>query len=183
MMGRCPAGFSITESMVVLAIAAVMMTVALPDLRTLIRRHQLDAAVSDLFNAIQLARSEAIARGSRVQLVPSSADGVSWSDGWVVFVDRDGNRRPGAGDDIIAVHNPVAEGIVITSLFTSQKAPFYLAYNGAGRGCSDTSTMAARWGTLSLTQGDEVRRVRINMLGRARICNPARDGSTCADTD
>jgi type IV fimbrial biogenesis protein FimT len=48
-----------------------------------------------------------------------------------------------------------------------------------GRSCSDTSSMAARFGTLSLFQGRHTRRIKINMLGRARICDPARDGASC----
>ncbi len=183
MIARRRWGFSLTELLVVLSIAAIIATLALPEFASLIRRRQLEAAVSDLFNAVQLTRSEAIARGGRVQLAPASADGTTWSDGWVVFDDRDGDRRPGPNDEIIAVHGAVPKGIVITSTFTSQKAPFYVAYNGAGRSCSATSALAARWGTLSLTQASHVRRIRINMLGRARICDPARDGASCGEAD
>ena len=174
-------GFSLAELMVVLAIAAVLISVALPDIRSLIRRHQLDAAVTDLFNAVDLLRSEAIARGARVHMVPAQEGGASWRAGWVVFVDRDGDGRPGRGDDIIAMHGPVPDGVEVTSVFTNQKVPYYVAYNGSGRSCSDTSSLAARWGTLSVKSGDDERRIRINMLGRARICNPARDGPACED--
>lgn len=183
MRARRRSGFSLTELLVVLGVAAIIVALALPDFVSLIRRHQLEAAVSDLFNAVQLTRAEAIARGGRVQLVPAGADGANWSDGWVVFADRDGDRRPGPDDDIIAMHGAVPKGIVITSTFTSQKAPYYVAYNGAGRSCSATSALAARWGTLSLTQASNVRRIRINMLGRARICDPARDGASCGESD
>ena len=176
-------GFSLAELMVVLAIAAILIAVALPDLRGLFSRHQLDAAVSDLFNAVDLARSEALARGARVQLAPAGADGADWSSGWIVFVDSDGDRRPGPADEIITMHGAVPAGIIITSVFTSQKVPYYIAYNGAGRSCSNTSSLAARWGTLSLTQATEIRRIRINMLGRARICDPAREGATCGASD
>ena len=52
-----------------------------------------------------------------------------------------------------------------------------------GRSCSDTSSLAARWGTLSITSGQQARRIKINMLGRARICDPARDGASCGGAD
>jgi type IV fimbrial biogenesis protein FimT len=32
-----------------------------------------------------------------------------------------------------------------------------------------------RWGTVSLFHGGHIRRIKINMLGRARVCDPARD--------
>lgn len=173
-------GVTIAELAVVLAISAVMLSVALPDLRQLIRAYQLKAAVNDLFGAVDLARTQAIARGRKVQLVPAGDAAPDWRRGWVVFVDEDGDRRPGAGEDVIMRHGPPADGIVIDAAFSTQQGSPYLAYNSMGRSCSDASSLAARWGTLSLVQGGQTRLIKINMLGRARICNPARDGASCA---
>ncbi len=173
-------GFSLIELLVVLSIAAVLIALAAPDMRELIKRRRLDSAVTDLYGAIDLARAQAIARGSRVQLVPLEPAGANWSAGWVVFVDANGDRRPGPAEEVIASHGPLAEGIVISFNFTSNKLPYYIAYNGAGRSCSDATSMAARWGTLSLHQDGQIRRIRINMLGRARVCNPEREPETCA---
>lgn len=172
-------GFSMIELLVVLLIAAVLVGLASPEMRQMINRHRLDSAVADLYGAVDLARSQAIARGSRVQLVPLEAAGNNWSNGWVVFIDTDGDRRPGPGEEVIASHGPVSEGIIISFNFTSNRVPYYIAYNGAGRSCSDTSSMAARWGTLSLHQDSQIRRIRINMLGRARVCDPRREPDTC----
>jgi type IV fimbrial biogenesis protein FimT len=172
-------GVSLIELMTVLAVAAVMLAVALPDMRQLIRHQQLKAAADDLFGALGLARSLAIARNARVHVVPLDSSGVDWSRGWVVFVDRDGDRRPGTGDEVIAQHGPLAGGIAIGTAFSSRQEPDYIAYNGAGRSCADSNSEAARWGTLSLFQGERTRRIKINMLGRARMCDPARDGASC----
>ncbi|MFZ3285463.1 MAG: type-4 fimbrial pilin related signal peptide protein, partial [Telluria sp.] len=89
------------------------------------------------------------------------------------------DRRPGAGDDIIFVHAALPLGIAVGSTFPNKRGADYIAYNGAGRSCTDTSSLAARWGTLSLFQGKQTRRIKINMLGRARMCDPARDGAGC----
>jgi type IV fimbrial biogenesis protein FimT len=172
-------GVTFPELAVVLAISAVMISVALPDVRALIRAYQLKVAVNDLFGAIDLARTQAIARGRRVQLVPAGDGAADWSGGWVVFVDQDGDRRPDEGEDVILRHGPAAGGIAIAAAFSSQQGSPYLAYNSMGRSCTDASSLAARWGTLSLVQGGQIRRIKINMLGRARICNPARDGASC----
>jgi type IV fimbrial biogenesis protein FimT len=175
-MKRVP-GFSLVELAVVLAIAAVVLALAMPDLREAMRAQQIRTGVHDLFDAINLARAEAMTRNERVELIPRDSGGVDWTRGWTVFVDRDGDRQPGAGDDIIAVHGPLAAGMAADFSFTSPAPPYYIAYNGAGRSCSAASSAQARWGTLSLFHGRQLRRIKINMLGRARVCDPARDSS------
>jgi type IV fimbrial biogenesis protein FimT len=176
-------GYSLPELLTVLAIAAVMAAIALPNFGQMIRAQQLRAATNDLFGAIDLARSQAITRGRRVQLVPLDAGGRDWSRGWVVFVDQDGDRRPGAGEEVIQRYGAPAKGIAVDVAFSSQQGASYLAYNSMGRSCSDTSSLAARFGTLSLVQGEQIRRIKINMLGRARLCDPARDGASCSGPD
>jgi len=176
---RHAAGATLLELLVALAIAALLAGLAAPSMRGMIRKQQLDSAVADLFGAIDLARSQAIARGSRVQLVPLDSGGTDWRSGWVVFIDSNNDRRPSPGEEVIASHGPIADGIVVTFSFTGNRSPFYIAYNGAGRSCSDTSSLAARWGTLSLHQDAQIRRIRINMLGRARVCNPEQEPASC----
>jgi type IV fimbrial biogenesis protein FimT len=180
---RARRGFTVVELMAVLAIVAVLSSMALADLRDLVRHQQLKAATGDLFGAIELARSHAVARASRVYLAPADAAGGDWEKGWVVYVDRDGDARPGANDEFIAVRGPLPNGIAIRTTFSTSRVPDYLAFNGAGRGCTDASSQAARWGTLSLFLGERTRRIKINMLGRARVCDPARDGASCPGAD
>jgi type IV fimbrial biogenesis protein FimT len=170
-------GFSLVETMVVLAIAAILVGLAAPDFGTLVRTQQLKAASGDLLGAINLARAQALARGRQVKLMPLDPAGRDWSRGWTVFQDADGNGQPGPGDDTIAVHGALAPGIAVGFAFTSPAPPYYIAYNGAGRSCSENNSAAARWGTLSLFHGDGIRRIKINMLGRARTCDPARDAA------
>ncbi len=178
-MTRHARAFSLIEILVVLAIAGILASMALPSMHSLLQRQRLQAAVGALSNAIDLTRAQAIARGRRVVLVPLGAAGDDWRSGWVVFVDTNQDRRPGPGEEVISSHGPVDEGINIDFNFTSNRAPYYIAYNGAGRSCSDSSSMAARWGTLSLFSGPEIRRIKISMLGRVRVCNPERGKGQC----
>jgi len=168
-------GVTLAELAVALAIAAVAFGVAAPDLHALVSAQQLRAASSELLDAVAHTRAQAIARNQRVKLMPRDPGGADWTRGWTVFVDRDGDRRPGAGDEVLAVHGPLPEGLRIAFSFTQSAPPHYIAYNGAGRSCSDTNSGASRLGTLSLFHGGQTRRIKINMLGRARMCNPARD--------
>ena len=173
--GRRCTGMSLTELVVVLGIVAVTTATAAPNLHELVRAQQLRTASGELYGAIQLTRAQAIARNERVKLAPSDPDGFDWSRGWTVFVDRNDDRRPDGGDTILAVRPPLPAGLVVGYSFTSPAPPQYIAYNGAGRSCSDTNSAASRPGTLSLFHGGQIRRIKINMLGRARLCNPARE--------
>jgi len=169
------AGATLAELAVVLAVAAVLMAVAAPDLQALVRAQQLRAASGELLGAIAQTRGQAIARNERVKLAPRDPLGADWTRGWTVFLDRDGDRAPGPGDEVLAVHGPLPDGVRIDFSFTQSAPPQYIAYNGAGRSCSDTGGNGSRLGTLSLFHGGQIRRIKINMLGRVRICNPARD--------
>lgn len=168
-------GITLPELAAVTAIAAILLALGLPNLQAMLHAQQLRAASGDLFGAISLARAQAIARNERIKLMPRDPEGLRWAQGWTVFADRDGDGEPGPGDEIIAAHGPLPPGFASTFAFTSPAPPYYIAYNGAGRSCSDTSSGAARWGTLSLFHGGAIRRIKINMLGRARVCDPARD--------
>jgi len=178
--GTIARGFNLVELLTALAVAAVVLAIGLPELRSMIRQHQLNATVNDLHSAVELTRSQAMARGGRVIMAPAGADANGWNAGWTVFVDADADLTPGPGDEIITRQGAVPEGVTISAAFTSQKGVGYIAYNSAGRSCSATSSVAARWGTVSLFQGEQTRRIKINMLGRARVCDPKRDGAACS---
>lgn len=169
------AGATLAELAVVLAIAAVAFAVAAPDLHALVAAQQIKAASGALHGAILHARAQAMARNQQVKLVPRDPAGADWTRGWTVFVDRDGDRLPGAADEVLALQGPLPEGLRIDFSFTGSAPPQYIAYNGAGRSCRDTNSGASRFGTLSLFHGGHIRRIKINMLGRVRQCNPARD--------
>lgn len=171
------AGFSLIELMVVVAVTLLLLAAGAPSFADLIRSQRIRTATAELFDAIALTRAQAMARGELVEIMPADPEGRDWTRGWTVFIDRDGDRKPGAGDELISVHGPLHRGMASNFNFTTPAPPYYIAYNGAGHSCSDTNTAAARLGTLSLFDGRFVRRIKINMLGRPRMCDPAADSS------
>jgi type IV fimbrial biogenesis protein FimT len=171
-------GFSLVELLIVLAIASILLTMAVPSFRTLIQNLQVTTAVNDLFAAINLARSEAIKRGTRVNLTTVDPEG-NWENGWVVFIDNNENLKPDAGDEIIFEHGPARGGITIKPNLNGS-ALKYLSYNGTGRTRTDASSQTPLVGNFSfIVDGDPKRKIIINFLGRPRACNPATDRDTC----
>ncbi len=102
---RSSQGVTLIELMVVLAIAAIMLTVAVPSLRESFTRNRLTNQANTFMAALNLARTEAIRRGQSVTLCKSSdgnscqTTGKNWEIGWIAFVDTDknGTRNTGSG--------------------------------------------------------------------------------------
>lgn len=161
-----------------LSITALLLSLGLPGLHELLARQRLRATATDLFSAIELTRGQAMARGRRVLLMPAGAGGADWRQGWLVFVDHNSNLVYDGGDELLLRQGPLAAGITVRFAFTSgTAAPLYIAYNSAGRSCSASNSLAARWGTLSLIFGKQERNIKINMLGRVRVCDPQQSSS------
>ena len=177
------AAHTLIEMLVALAVVGILAGAAVPSLQTVLQKQQLRAALNDLLGAIDLTRSLAIARGGVVLMAPADPSGAAWQHGWTIFADLNGNRRPDPGEERIAVQQPWADGVRLASRFTSGTGAQYLAYNGAGRGCQAGNSQAARWGTLTLEAGEHRRLIKINMLGRVRVCDPVAQPDICTSAD
>jgi type IV fimbrial biogenesis protein FimT len=87
-MGRQRAGqrgFTLTEMLIVMAVLAVVVSMALPSMNEMIREQRIRAASFDLVSDLMLARSEAVKRSGVVSL---AAQGQNWQDGWQVMVEE-----------------------------------------------------------------------------------------------
>lgn len=180
MRGRSPIrirGYTLPELLAVMLILVILLGIGVPAMSQLIRRYQMSTTVSDFYTSLQLARSEAIRRGARIDLMPA-ADGGDWTAGWKVLQDKNGNRRADEGDEIIFLHGPAPKGMTIRDGFAGS-APYYFAYNGSGYGRTHNSSQAARAGSWTFQLGEEKRKIIINFTGRPRLCDPAKDKGDC----
>ena len=94
-------GFTLIELMITIAVVAVVVGFAMPQLGSMIRNGQMVSQGNSLLGGVQYARGEALARGQIVRMCGSS-DGVScdgeWGRGWVVFADEDADGSLDAGE-------------------------------------------------------------------------------------
>ena len=108
---RCQRGFNLIETMTVMAVSAVLGLTAAPSMSDFLSRQRLTAATQELRLAMELARSEAVARGHRVAIGP--VDGRDWRSGWEVYGDLDDDGERDAGDPVLRVFVAPESGVQI----------------------------------------------------------------------
>jgi type IV fimbrial biogenesis protein FimT len=172
-------GYTIIELMITVSIAVILLAIAIPSFKTMIDNQRLVTTASEFYAAINLTRAEAIKRGARVNIVAN--DGVKWTSGWTVFIDSNENLKVDAGETIIFTHDATVANLTSVSTFTDTSST-YISYTGNGRSRTNASSQQPQAGTVSFALGDATRRVKVNFLGRARICNPQTNLNTCSST-
>lgn len=124
------AGFTLIELMVVVALAAIMMTLAVPSFQNMIANNRITSHTNELVMAINMARSEAVKRNVRVILCRSADPAAStpscggsandWTTGWLLFASGDANKTYQEGvDTLIRVGEAARTGIQIRTNGTS----------------------------------------------------------------
>lgn len=161
-----------------LAILGILLAGAAPGVARLISVHRAAAATNDFTHGVSVARGEAIRRGRRVYLAPV---GSAWRDGWVVFVDRNDNRRFDPSiDEVILRHAALPATTTITNPSSPNRQPFtdvgspqrtYVMFDGSGyprqrNGGLNIGSLVVRDQTGSATT---LRTVCLAAYGRVRI--------------
>ncbi len=99
-------GFTLIELMVTIAIVAISAALAYPSFASLISSNRAATGANELIASLTLARSEALRHPGGVAIC-ASKDGDScggdatWTDGWMVWVDTDGNGSYSAADEVL----------------------------------------------------------------------------------
>lgn len=184
-------GFTLIELMVALAVLAILTTIATPSFVSFLRNSELTSFTNKLVAAINTARSEAMKTGRNAYVIPASDS--SWSKGWRVFIDLNGNASFDEGTDltVLTERAPPAYLQIAGTNDAGASAP-YLSFGGTGyarvkSGSSNTANavMTIKRNDASQAAADaETRRVIVAITGRVRACRPSTDqGCTTDATD
>lgn len=112
---RIMQGFTLVELIITLAVAAILLSLAVPSFSTMIMNNRATADTNELLADINYARSEAVKRGSPVGICRTNnptagnpcTQGTSFADGWIVYDAEDGINQPDTAADILKIHGPI----------------------------------------------------------------------------
>jgi type IV fimbrial biogenesis protein FimT len=176
-------GFTLVETMVVVAIIAILGAIAGPSFRDMIRNNRLSAASSALQTSLSLARSEASKRGAdaRVTVAANSTAGV-WTNGWTVFEDKTSNANGGVAPsaDSSTVKRLEIVAAPSTPISVSQTSSLnYFTYNGQGRLITETGASGANRSFWFYDSSSDKYCLIVSISGRVRT-ERASSSASCA---
>ncbi len=106
------AGFTLIELIVVMAVAAIILAVATPSFINIIADNRVSTAATEVVTVLNLGKSEAVRTGQTTVLCKRSNDtecatntSIDWSNGWLLFVDSNGDGHRDPGERIIRVES------------------------------------------------------------------------------
>lgn len=175
-MPRDQRGLGLIETMMVTGIVITMTAAALPVFRSLMDRFRVVTAAAEFRTALALSRNEAIRRRQRVDLLPALRG--DWRSGWQVVIDRNNNQVADTGEIVLHVGPSVSPLVGISARLSDTKRA-YIAFDPSGRPRTALSASTPQFGTVVFQSGEQRRHVVIGFLGRARVCDPDRDGAAC----
>jgi type IV fimbrial biogenesis protein FimT len=181
-------GFTLIELLVTISLLAIMMAIAAPSFVGYHRNAELSGISNSFLAALNAARTEAMKRNMFALVTPRNNDS-DWTKGWVVFVDTDDDMAFDRTKDILVMQQEAPPGSITLSGNSSTAAnPSYVRYDGSG--FSRPTGSDAPNTTLTISRSDagtdyrQIRRIKIAVTGRAKICTPtASDDTNCLSTD
>jgi len=154
----------VLELMITVALAALLIAIALPSFRELIMRNNVTTLANSLVIALNSARSEAVRRGTFVEVAPVS--GTSWTAGWNIKADTSFDQTfativgtQGAAPSGYKVcpnaKNATAPGTSSTAVFDATGALRYAALVDVNIVRPDGKTAQFRW--ISVAPSGEIK--------------------------
>jgi len=161
-------GFTLVELIVTLAVAAIVLSVGVPSFRGVIMDNRLVSQANQFVTSVKMARSAAV-RFQRPATVCSSANfdaavptcsaNNDWSDGWIVWVDKDRDALTDA-NEIISVFGPISAASTLSSTSASR-----FTYDGRGFATTPPGSL-----TLCDSRTSEMGRlIKVNNVGRTNV--------------
>ncbi len=136
---RTQHGFTLYELLITVLIVGVVLTVGVPNMLAFNQNSRMTATANDVHSAFHLARSESSRAKTNITVCASSSSmGATpdcegtWDQGFIVFVDNDGDLSVDAGTDSVLRSYPAVDDAITLSV-ANDATFFSYASTGLGR--------------------------------------------------
>ena len=175
-------GFTLYELLITMLVVGVVLSLGVPNLAEFRSNSRLSSTANDLHASFQLARVEATRAKTNITICASANAltagancGGTWDQGYIVFVDDDGDLlRGGATETVLRAHGEIATDVVMA--VGNDATYFSYASTGLGRGdVGGNPAMAqvvmcdARGNTVGAGGNSAARLFVATPLGRATV--------------
>ena len=157
-------GFSLVELLMGIAIVAILVSLAMPSFRDMLRNAEVRNAAESITNGLQRARAEAVTRNTNVEFVLGA--GSSWVVRVVSAPDPPIESRSGSeGSSNVSVSAVAADLATPATVVT---------FNNFG-GVAANSPASAALTRVDLTASGATQNLRVTIQtgGAARMCDPS----------
>jgi type IV fimbrial biogenesis protein FimT len=158
--------------MITISVMAILMAVAAPGFRAMLGSNRAAAQTNELVAALNLARSEAVKRGSPVTVckcadpaatTPACSTSTGWQAGWLVFTDGNTVGTVDGSDARLRVGQPIGNNVTLTA---DSNYSNYVTYQPNG---SSVGTGGGNNGQLTLCVDGYKRVINISSTGRVQV--------------
>ncbi len=140
MANRNLSGFTLYELLITIVIIGIVLTFGIPNFGVFTQNSRIASTANDMHSSFYLGRSEAARSKSNITICASANSmdaaatcGGTFDDGWIIFVDLNGDiQRAGVDENVLRRHPPIDDAIDIS---TNAGANYFsFAPTGLGRG-------------------------------------------------
>lgn len=171
-------GFTLLDLLIVMTILGILFGIGVPSLKDAVARSQAVSARSAITTTLFDALRHATVLGREIVVCPASAaqcaGGTDWSDGWIAFIDGDGNRLRSPDEQIVRQQDALPAGVRLHG--TVGRPRIVYQPNGGNGGSNITFTLCDRRGpkhalALILSNGGRLRSDRPTPAAAAACTN------------
>ena len=171
-------GFTLIEVLTIMLVVAILASIGLPSMNRMLENNRLSANTNRLVSSLYAARSEAVKRNTSAVICTRNiagnacgGAGTTWNDGWIVFVDIDGDGVRDANEELLNVVEKTDTGMAF-----SAEARINISFSGDGMvdadGDGQVGEIVQDRVDFQLDSEHDRRIIRLGSIGAIRACDP-----------
>lgn len=155
------AGFTLLESMIVVAVIGILAGIAIPSYQDMIETNRLKQAIESFQSDMQFARTEAIKRSRNVKVSHKKGDAGAWCYGLAVDDDCNCTETNAANSDYCDIKIVLGTNFSTTNIIDDDD-DYEFDFKRGTTGNDGVTFTSSRYAA----------RVVVSQVGRVRICSP-----------